>query len=182
MHVEINEANIDRFDLAGLTGNSREFLLSKAADAKVSGHTLSCNVPDDLVLEQNVFEVYESEQVDPRRIKGCGYEEREDVDGNKHMVCVMHGKTSRHSVAIDPHAPCLQVDPLSRPEPEAFEKAVETFAKECVYTKIEDPHTGTTYLCAVHGRPSKFDISRLPNMPCLYIDPQFPGNGDPSRP
>lgn len=192
MHVEINETNIDKFDLVGLTGNSREHLLNEAANAKTKGHVLSCNVPDNLVLEQNVFDVYEGEHVDPARLKGCGYEEREDTEGGKHMVCVMHNKVSRHSVAIDPHAPCLQVDPNPDdiPEGEELEDAIENMSQTCVYNKLDDPQTGTKYICAVHGRPSKFDISRLPNMPCLSVDPQGPGEekqkawseGDPHRP
>lgn len=175
MHVEINEANIDKYNLVELSGNSREHLLNEAANAKVKGHILSCNVPDELVLEQNVFDVYESEHVDPRRIHHCGYEEREDADGNKYMVCVLHNKTSRHDVSKEPEAPCLQVDPEVGPSAEEFKEALGQIGKTCVYNKTDDPKGGTRYICAVHGRPSKYDISRLPNMPCLSVDPKVAG-------
>jgi len=63
MHVEINETNIDKFGLVKLTGNSREVLLSRAAEAAESGYLLSFNIPDDLI-HQNVFDIAESMEVD----------------------------------------------------------------------------------------------------------------------
>src|SRR6478609_2276690 len=93
MHVEVNEANIDRYKLVELTGNSREMMLSRAAEAKESGHILSVEVPDDQVLEQNVFDVYKEEHVDPRRLEeGCHYELA--LDGGD-MICVVHGQPSK---------------------------------------------------------------------------------------
>lgn len=182
MHVEINEKNIDRYNMAELTGNTREFLLSQAADAAASGTVLSCKVPDDQAAAFNVFEEFESEHVDPRRLRGCGYEEKEDVDGNKHLVCVLHGKTSHHDLKADPHAPCLQVDPVARPTQEQLNEGLKALTKTCVYNKLEDPVEGTVYLCAVHGQPSKYDVTRLPNMPCLLIEPRRLDEGDPHRP
>lgn len=175
MHVELNETNIDKYKLVELTGNSREFLLNEAANAAVSGHIVSVNLPDDVVLEQNVFDVYESEHVDPRRLNHCGYEEREDTEGEKYMVCVLHNKTSRHDVLKEPEAACLQVDPEVKMSDDEFKDALSKMDKTCVYNKIDDPETGTRYICAVHGRPSKYDISRLPNMPCLSVDPKVAG-------
>jgi hypothetical protein len=175
MHVELNETNIDKYNLVELTGNSREHMLNEAANAAAKGHILSVNVPDELVLEQNVFDVYESEHVDPRRLNHCGYEEREDEDGNKYMVCVLHNKTSRHDISKEPEAPCLQVDPEVKPSDEEFADALSKVDKTCAYNKIDDPETGTRYICAVHGRPSKYDISRLPNMSCLTVDPKVAG-------
>lgn len=184
MQVEVNEANIDAFNLVERFGNTREFLLSQAADAATKGMVLSVDLPDELVLEQNVFQVYEGEHVDPRRLRGCGYEEREDTDGNKYMVCVMHGKTSRHDVVMDPWAPCIQIDPDTDliPEGEELEEVLDSMSKTCVYNKREDAINGTTYICAVHGRPSKHDISRLPNLPCLSVDPKVLGENDPHNP
>lgn len=180
MQVEVNEANIDRFKLVELTGNTREFMLSKAADAAEEGYVLSCDVPDAQVLEQNVFDVYESEHVDPRRLNGCGYEKREDTVGGEHWVCIIHGKTSRHDVAADSHVPCLQVDPDIKSHPEAMDSSF--IPEACAYTKLDDPLEGTVYICAVHGKTSKHDISRVPSMPCLHIDPMTHSEGDPHRP
>lgn len=176
MQVEVNETNIDKFNLVELTGNAREDLLSRAAEASVEGYVLSCEVPDDQVLEQNVFEVYESEHVDPRRLNGCGYEQRQDFDGGLHWICVTHGKTSRRDVNADPHAPCIQVDPDVRPDAEEFKKAFSEVSDTCVYNKIDDPQEGTIYICVHHGQPSKHDISRVPSQPCLVIDPLTPAD------
>ena len=184
MHVEINEANIDKFNLVELSGETREFLLSQAADAAAADppHVLSCNVPDDLVLEQNVFDVYQGEHVDPARLKGCGYEKREVDGGDDIWVCIVHGKSSRYDVAADSHVPCLQVDPEVKPDAEEFKEALKGMSKTCVYNKIDNPRDGTTYICAVHGKTSKYDVTRLPNMPCQAIDPMTPAEGDPHRP
>lgn len=181
MQVEVNEANIDKFNLVELTGNSRELMLSRAAEASLEGHVLSCNVPDELVLEQNVFEVYESEHVDPRRLNGCGYEQREDTGGGQHWICVIHGKTSRRDVLADPNAPCIQVDPdIETPTSRVQNSNVET-PTSCVYNKIHDPRDGMVHICVVHGKRSKHDIDRVPSMPCLAIDPMTPAEGDPHR-
>lgn len=172
MHVEVNEANIDKYNLVELTGESREKLLSAAAEAALSNMVFSCNVPDETVASHNVFEVFESEHVDPRRLNGCGYEKRMDVDDNEHWVCVVHGKVSRKDVLADPHAPCMQVDTDVVPTKEEFAQGLKQLPKTCVYNKIQDPVKGTVDICAVHGKVSKHDISRLPNMPCLAIDPK----------
>lgn len=181
MHVEVNETNIDRYNLVELTGNSREFMLSKAADAAEKGFTISCNVPDEKVAKFNVFEEFESDMVDPRRLKGCGYEARLDTEGATHMVCVLHGKTTRHDLSKDPNAPCVQVDPAMKPTDEQINEGLNNLKRTCVYNKMEDPIEGTVYLCAVHGARSKYDISRLANMPCLVIEPRTPAEGDPHR-
>lgn len=188
MQVEVNEANIDRYNLVELTGNSREFMLSEAANASANGHILSVNVPDDLVLEHNVFDVYESEHVDPRRLQGCGYEERDSTDGAKYLVCVLHGKTSRHDLSVDPSAPCLLIDP----DPEAMKAALDQLSEQkisqpkvgsiCTYEKKDDALDGTVYICKIHGKRSKYDVTRLPNMPCMMVDPMTPSEGDPHRP
>jgi hypothetical protein len=171
MHVEVNEANIDRYQLVQLTGNSREDMLSAAADAATKGHVLSCNVPDDQVIEQNVFDVYEGEHVDPRRLNACGYEKREIEGGGEIWVCIIHGKSSRYDVSADSRLPCIQVDPEVKPDAAEFNKALRDLPKECSYLKVDDPSNGTTYVCGVHGQPSKHDVTRLPNLPCLAMDP-----------
>jgi hypothetical protein len=177
MLVEVNEKNIDKYNLVELTGNSREDMLSAAAEARINGHNLSCNVPDDQVETENVFDIYESEPVDPRRLQGCGYEEREDNEGNKYQVCLLHGKTSRHDLNVNPNALCLLMDP----HPQEVLDAMKTLAEKpavapkigsiCTYDKKDSAQDGTTYVCKIHGRPSKHDISRLPNQPCLSVDP-----------
>lgn len=172
MQVEVTESNIDKFDLVNRFGNSREFLLNEAANAAAKGMVLSVELPDDVVLEQNVFEVFEGEHVDPRRLRGCGYEKKQDVDGVEHWVCVLHGKTSRYDVSADSHVPCIQVDPEVRPSEAEFNDALSKMDKTCVYNKIDDPNEGTVYICAVHGKTSKHDITRLPNLPCKAVDPE----------
>lgn len=162
MHVELNEANIDRYKLVELTGNSREMMLSKAAEARENGHIISVDVPDELVLEQNVFDVYKEEHVDPRRIEGCRYEL--SMDGGE-LVCVVHGQPSKYDVAFHPEKPCLAVEPLTVPKRDDFS------GKSCAYTKVTDAINGTTYFCAVHGKTSKYDVANHPGLPCLAVDP-----------
>lgn len=187
MHVEITEKNIDKYNLVELTGNSRESMLSAAADARVNGHTLSCNVPDELVETENVFDIYESEHVDPRRLQNCGYEERETTDGEKLMVCLLHGKTSRHDLNVNPNAPCLLMDPEPQEVLDAMKALTEkpTFAPKigsiCTYQHRDDID-GAVYVCKVHGRQSKYDVSRLPSAPCLSVEPRTSEEGDPHRP
>lgn len=182
MQVELNEKNIDKYNLVELTGNSREFMLSQAADARKNGHNISVNVPDEVVETENVFDIYESEHVDPRRLQHCGYEEVEDTDGNTHLVCLLHGKTSRHNLSEHPTAPCLVMDPNPMEVMQAMQKLAEESSAPstgrlgsiCTYAKSEDPHQGTIYVCKIHGRQSKHDISRIPNQPCLKADPRTP--------
>jgi len=164
MHVEVNEANIDLYKLVELTGNSREMMLSRAAEAKESGHILSVEVPDDQVLEQNVFDVYQEEHVDPRRLEeGCHYE-LGGIDGIP--VCIIHGQPSKYDVTQRPEAPCLAMEPLTVPTPDNFS------GKSCAYSKITDAIHGTTYICLVHGKTSKYDIAHNPGLPCLAVEPE----------
>lgn len=189
MHVEITEKNIDKYKLDELSGETREFLLSQAAQARESGHTLSANVPDELVETENVFDIYDSEVVDPRRLQHCGYEDREDTEGKHYLICLLHGKTSRHDLSQNPSAPCLVVDPDPVEVFEAMREMTEkkpAFAPKigsiCTYKKKDDAVDGSVYVCQIHGRQSKHDISRLPNQPCLSVDPMTPAEGDPNRP
>lgn len=188
MQVEVNETNIDLYGLVELSGNSREFLLNQAADASANGVVLSCNVPDDLVVEQNVFDVYESEHVDPKRLQTCGYEKAFDEDGVAYYVCVLHGKVSRHDTYANKGAPCMAVDPHPNDVIQGLKQIVDTPKLEskigsiCSYDKKDTSHDGTVYVCRIHGRPSKHDISRLPNQPCLSVDPYTPFEDDPTKP
>lgn len=189
MQVELNEKNIDKYNLVELTGNSREFMLSQAADARVNGHTISVNVPDDQVETENVFDIYESEHVDPRRLQHCGYEEIQDDQGAKYQVCLLHGKTSRHNLDEHPTAPCLVMDPNPMEVLEAMKKLTEEkpvvtprLGSICTYEKKDDVRDGTVYICKIHGAKSKHDISRIPNLPCLAVSPMTPAEGDPHRP
>lgn len=184
MKVIINETNIDKFNLPEFTGETREFLLNEAAKAAASGLDLSVNLPDDVVLEHNVFDHYDGEPVDPRRLNVCNYEKRDLAEGGEVWVCMVHGKTSRYDVSADSHVPCIQAEaPASAmPDVDAIEEAFQTMDVACTYTKSDDAVQGSVYICAVHNKPSKFDISRLPNMPCLAIEPTYPGEGNPHRP
>jgi hypothetical protein len=185
LKVYINETNIDKFDLTKVTGETREFLLNEAAKAAKAGLDLSVELPDDLVLEHNVFDHYDGEPVDPRRLNVCNYEKKEIEGGGEVWICMVHGKTSQYDVAADSHVPCIQVQPTREavPDVDTIEEAFQTMDTPCVYTKADDAIDGTTWVCAVHGKPSKFDIGRLPNMPCLAIEPAYPGeNSDPHRP
>lgn len=184
MKVFVNETNIDKFNLCEITGETREFLLNEAAKAGEKGLDLSVNLPDDLVLEHNVFEHYDGEPVDPRRLNVCNYEKKEVEGGGEVWLCMVHGKTSQYDVSADSHVPCIQAEaPVSSfPDVETIEDAFQTMDQACVYTKSDDPIKGSVYICVVHNKESKFDISRLPNMPCLAIEPAYPGEGDPHRP
>ena len=184
MKVYVNETNIDKFNLADVTGETREVLLNEAQRAKEKGLDLSVNLPDELVLEHNVFDHYDGEPVDPRRLNICTYEKREVEGGGEVWICMAHGKASAFDVSADSHVPCIQVQPTAEvmPDVDTIEEAFQTMDQPCQYTKSDDPVNGTVYVCAVHGKPSKFDIGRLPNMPCLALEPTYPGEGDPSRP
>lgn len=61
MHVEVNETNIAVYDLVKLTGNAREDLLSRAAEAEENGYTLYCEIPDPQgPIEVNAFQHFGS--------------------------------------------------------------------------------------------------------------------------
>jgi hypothetical protein len=162
MQVEVNEANIDRYELVKLTGNTREFLLSQAAEATANGTVLSCQVPDELVLEQNVFDVYQDEHVDPRRVEGCRYDQ--SMDGV--WMCVVHGEPSKYEVDSTSEKPCYKIDPLTVP-------ALDNFTgKSCSYSKVTDAIQGTSYFCLIHGQSSKYDVANNPGLPCKAVDPE----------
>lgn len=165
MHVEVNERNIDLYGLAQLTGNTREQMLSRAAEAAEKGYVLSCEVPDDQVLEHNVFDVYETEHVDPARLRGCHYQSNLLEGGGTADICVVHGKVSNHDLSLDPNAPCIQVDSEERSTLPSDPMVA------CVYNHLHDPLEGSVYICAVHGSPSKHDLERMPNAPCIVVDP-----------
>lgn len=55
MQVEVNETNIILYNLVELTGNSAEDMLLAARRAELEGYVLTCQVPDDLLIDFNVF-------------------------------------------------------------------------------------------------------------------------------
>lgn len=65
MHIEVTEESIDLFGMAELTGETKEFLLSKAAEAIANGHTLSIDVP----IDRNVFDERTAKPVDPEDLE-----------------------------------------------------------------------------------------------------------------
>ncbi len=119
MHVEVNETNIAVFDLARLTGNSREDLLDAAAKASADGYVLSCRIPDpDDKLEVNAFEHFESEKAPSvsdlvnTYSYQCRYEEKWTDEVGDVWVCIIHHTNSRHVVtSSDAKLPCLFLDP-----------------------------------------------------------------------
>ncbi len=109
MDVEVNEENIELFSLVKMTGNSREDMLSWAADARANGLIVSVKIPDN-ELHQNVFDNYLSHIVEELPNSKCRYEEEWTLEGEI-MMCVIHGETSKHDAHTDADAPCLRVDP-----------------------------------------------------------------------
>lgn len=65
MHIEVTEESIDLFGMCELTGETKEFLLAKAAEAIASGHTLSIDVP----IDRNVFDSRTATPVDPQDLE-----------------------------------------------------------------------------------------------------------------
>jgi len=111
-----------------------------------------------------VFDVYKEEHVDPRRLEeGCHYELA--LDGGD-MICVVHGQPSKYDVTQISNAACLALEPLTVPNPDNFT------GKSCAYSKITDAIHGTTYICLVHGKTSKYDIAHNPGLACLAVDPE----------
>lgn len=113
MRVEVNEANIERFNLVSQTGNSREQMLAMAAQAESNGQVLSVEVPDADALQHNVFDVYESEHIDPRRMdvpeSDCSYTQIQDPTDGVFYICDIHSAESLYNVELFPSAPCKVV-------------------------------------------------------------------------
>lgn len=65
MHIEVTEESIDLFGMCELTGETKAFLLQKAAEAIASGHTLSIDVP----IDRNVFDERTAKEVDPEDLE-----------------------------------------------------------------------------------------------------------------
>ena len=164
--VEVNETNIDRYNMEQRFKQSRTDLLSRAAEATTEGFVLSVKIPKDEVKQFNVFENFGEEVVDPRRINSCGYEKRELEEGGEVYVCLVHGKVSEYDVERRPNAPCIQVDPDAKPTKEQLDTVLG-----CRYEQKQHPLKGTIMQCIIHDQESKHDVTKIPNMPCLAIDP-----------
>jgi len=183
-NVEVNETNIDRYNMAERFGQSREELLSRAAEARQpqedapDGFVLSVKIPKEETARFNVFENFRDEHIDASRITHCGYEQRELEEGGFVYVCLLHGKTSNHNVEENPTAPCIQVDPDVKPT----DKQLDLLKGGCRYERRQDPIEGTIYECIIHGRQSKHDVTKGPKQPCLAVDPLTAEEGDPHRP
>ena len=182
--VEITEANIDRYNMTVRFGETKEFLLERAEEASKQGYALSAKIPRDEVDAFNVFENFESEHVDPARVKACGYELREVENEDSIWVCIIHGKTSRHAVNAGSSLPCIQVDPSMKPTQEQIDTVLDELKanQDCRYDVQQHPIKGTIRVCILHGMESKFDVERLPNLPCLLVEPVTSAEGDPHRP
>ncbi len=111
MDVEVNEENIDLFALAKLTGNTREEMLSQAADAAEAGYILSVNIPDT-ELHHNVFENYVATVVGGQENVRCRYELKDTIIGQI-WTCIIHMHASKHNVDEASDKPCLKIDPVN---------------------------------------------------------------------
>lgn len=185
--VEVNETNIDRYNMPARFNQSREDLLSRAAEARKpqegapDGFTLSVKIPKEETAKFNVFENFRDEHVDASRITHCGYEKRELEDGGFAYVCILHGKISNYDVENRPLAPCIQVDPDVKPTKEQVKETIQEVLG-CRYESKLDGIRGTVYTCIIHDRESKHDVGTRSNSPCLAVDPLTPAEGDPHRP
>jgi len=185
--VEVNETNIDRYNMPERFNQSREELLSRAAEARrpqdgaPDGFTLSVKIPKSETAKFNVFENFRDEHVDAGRITHCGYEKRELEDGGFAFVCVLHGKISNYDVENRPTAPCIQVDPDVKPTKEQVQAKMQEVLG-CRYEQKLDGIRGTIRTCIIHDRESKYDVLLNPQSPCLAIDPMTAAEGDPGRP
>lgn len=181
--VEVNETNIDRYNMAERFSQSREELLSLAAQARQpadgfpDGFVLSVKIPKAETSKFNVFENFRDEYVDAGRVTHCGYEQREVEGGGFAWVCVLHGKISAHDVEQEPTAPCIQADPQVKPTQKQIDEVLS-----CRYERKHDALKGTIDVCIIHNQESKHDISNYRGHPCLAVDPMTPAEGDPARP
>lgn len=165
MQVEVNETNIDKFGLAQLTDNSREVLLSRAAEAAAEGYVLSVNVPDDHLIELNIFDVVEGQPVEnPENLGKCRYANQWNNNLKESvMTCIVHGRTSKYTVVNgDSELPCLEVEPLTIP------KFDQEAGSTCIYNTLAGSHE---LICVIHGEGSKYDVRHQPGMPCKAVDP-----------
>jgi hypothetical protein len=190
--IEVNETNIDRYNMEERFNQPRTELLSRAYEARKpvegapAGFSLSVKIPKtevdaiDKAGEFNVFENFRDEHLDAGRIRHCGYEQRELEEGGFAYVCIIHGKISNYDVENRPTAPCIQVDPDVKPTKEQIRQTMQE-ALGCRYERKLDGIRGTVYTCIIHDRESKHDISTTPNAACLAVDPLTPGDGDPHR-
>lgn len=123
MNVEVNETNIDVFALTELTGNSREDLLSRAAEASMQGYVLTVRLPDNM-LSLNIFDHAESTPVadepepDVETVDGevladltteldCLFTSVTDRDGSSVGLCVVHNAPQNGATGL-----CTNVKPL----------------------------------------------------------------------
>lgn len=115
-HIEVTEENIDRFALSELTGNTREEMLSMAADAAVKGYVFSVKVPDEL-LHMNIFDAaieVDSPIADALTPNDrCRYEVRNFtlISGVKEdrYICIIHNQETNGDPEVDPQTPCMGV-------------------------------------------------------------------------
>lgn len=110
MQVEVNETNIDQFGLVQLTGNTREELLVRADEAATHGFVLSVTVPDDQLIEQNVFDYAQKVKPEDLPKPPCVYTLEKDRDGNRVALCVVHNSITKYSIDDISQIPGLQCD------------------------------------------------------------------------
>lgn len=131
MRVRVTPVNIDAYDLVTVTGNTREDLLARAAEALVEGHgDFYVIIPDvlggdtEIPTERNVFEHYDGlpepdgythEQASIDLARACSYKLEFTSDGKSFYICQKHNTLSKHAVDATSHTPCLAIDPYEEP-------------------------------------------------------------------
>lgn len=120
-YVELNEVNIDLYNLVELTGNSKKAMLEKAREAAETGHILSVNVPDEMIIEQNIFEQFPAEVIDEViTVEQVPHEEEQypcifttivDPHQGSIEICVLHGQPSSRPVTPGSNVPCQALLP-----------------------------------------------------------------------
>jgi len=136
MRILVTASTIMEYGLDKLTGNSKEDLLARVEEMKVSGYDMYVNLPDaeggdtEAPNERNVFEHFSddlpepdgathsqdsvnlSDQVHIYVDTDCHYVKVEMFTGRVKWICRAHGVESKHDLEAHPNAPCISVDPL----------------------------------------------------------------------
>jgi hypothetical protein len=90
MAVEVNETNIAIYELEKLTGNTKEVLLARAAEAEENGITLFCKIPNpDDPIHVNAFQHFGA--TDAPKVRGDEIKDG-DVIINPEGATIISGK------------------------------------------------------------------------------------------
>jgi hypothetical protein len=133
LRVVITPQNIDEYGLDYITGNTREDLITEAAEMREKGYDMFVNIPDamggdkDAPTERNVFEYYTTGVPDSGEVThsqestnlidqtyiptSCNYRHIVIGNGELKWICNIHDVPSKHLINPGSHAPCLAIDP-----------------------------------------------------------------------